>query len=444
MTYERNSQLRTSTNNIEFILICPAGRLNEKGRYTNVINMTNNKVSSQDDGTGASKAVSRIINSTLKNQTWLTIRKRDGDGYLHFFKIGNATYCNAHPVKSYMTGPIILGLITTMQNRTQESIDSYIKKCKDSVPEVLACLTNNLKYKYFHSGSRETSLLKIDVISDKEMAIQLYEGCWIPMKQTTFRTLYSSGNDRVNKFTFISPEELYFICTGEHLTDVQIKLMYAYLMQNTSEKLVTQRSLELLDELPKMFPTRVKKIVVENNPQSRDSTHVIMTVKGNAMDWAISGYITGNNQVGRQSVNSHVCISLKNYYLSTTDPITGVDKNIEIKGYSTIKEHLNINTDYVLLPLDDCQNLGSIRRLNSCYYCEESDEIFYLSGGICIDQQNTDVSIGDQFASRALAFLNDTASFDRVSTMRSYKRNKVVHRVDTNAMSKLQIYITPQ
>ena len=441
-SYERNCQLRTSSDTIRFMLRSPSGRFNDGRSLTHTIDLINRKVSAQDDGTGASKIVSRVINATLKHQGWLTIKKIEGHAHLHYFKIGNVTYCNAHPIKSYMTGPILLGLITNMHTKSQEDIDSYVEKCRDSVPEVLACLTNNLKYRYFHEGSRETSLLKIDVISDKEMAIQLYEGCWIPMKQTTFRSLYSAGNQRINKFTFISPEELYFICTGEHLTDVQIKLMYAYLMQNTSEKLVTERSLALLDELPEMFPTRVKKLVVENNRNSEKYTQVMMMVKGNALDWAIFGNITGNNQTGRQSVNSHMCISLKNYFLSITNP-DGTSTNEKIKGYSTIKEHVKADTSFILIPMDSTENLGSVRRLTSTYYCEESDEIFYLGGSICIDQQNTDVSIGDQFASRALAFLNDTASFDRVSTMRGYKKNKVVHRVDINAMSKLQGYTEP-
>jgi len=442
----RQCVLQTSTNRIVFHITCPQGRLNDSKRLVNVIDMNNRKVSNQDDGTGASKLISRVLNSTLKRQGWFTIKSTPfpTTNYLHFFKVGNDTYCNAYKIKSYMTGPIMLGLIATMKTKSQEEIDKYISKCMDSVPEVLACMTNNLKYKYYNRGERETSLLKIDIISSSEVAIQLYEGCWIPMKQTTFRTLYSAGGDRVNKYTFISPEELYFKCTGEHLTDVQIKLMYAYLLQNTSEKLVTQRSLELLNELPKMFPTRINKLIVKNNPQARDSTHVIMMVRGNLLDWSISGYITGNNQVGRQSVNSHMCVSLKNYELHIQDSDGNTMVTLDVEGYSTLKENLNEDTYFALEPKKGCIGIGTIKRLNSAYFCEKSDEIFYFTGSICIDQQNTDVSIGDQFTSRAMAFLNDTASFDRVSTMRSYKRTVLPDRVDINAMFELQPFTLPK
>lgn len=441
-TNSRQCTLHTSTNRINFYVTSQIGRFNDGKSLTNTISLDNTRVTQQDDGTGASKSVSRVINSTLKHQGWVTIRVTQfGGNYLHFFKVGNNTYCNAYQVKSYMTGPIMLGVISTMNVKTQEQIDNYIQKCMNSVPEVLACLTNNLKYNYYYKQSKETSLLMIDVISSSEIAIQLYEGCWIPMKQTTFRTLYSAGNGRINKFTFISPEELYFICTGEHLTDVQIKLMYAYLMQNTSETLVTKRSLQLLDDLPKMFPSKIHKSLIEQD--KRDSSLVIMIVKGNKFEWAISGHVTGVKQTGRQTVNSYFCVSLKNYVLTITDEDGHAINAIEIKGYSTLKEHIKEDTMFRFEPKESCYNLRTLKSTSSVYFCEESDEIFYFSGSICIDQRNTDVSIGDQFASRAMAFLNDTASFQRVSTMRSYQRIEVLNRVDVNALSKLQVYIRP-
>ena len=80
------------------------------------------------------------------------------------------------------------------------------------------------------------------------------------------------------------------------------------------------------------------------------------------------------------------------------------------------------------------------RNRNNLYYDEETGEAFLLTGSICIDQRNSDVSLGDQFASRAMAMLNDTASFERVSTMRTYKSRKIAKRVDLNALSKLQFH----
>lgn len=446
--HTRGCSVTTSTNRIEFYLTSPTGRFYSKG-YATIINLDQTKITSQDDGTNASKYMSRVINSTLKHGGWITIRVhaegshgslRGMGNYIHFFRIGNETYCNAFKIKGYTTGPIFLGLISTLGIKTQKEVDRYVEKCMNSVPEVLACLTNNLKYNFYHEGSHETSLLKIDTISDTEVAIQLYEGCWIPMKQTTFRTLYSAGSDRVNKFTSISPEELHFICTKEHLTDVQIKLMYAYLLQNTSSKLVTERSLELLNDLPKMFPNRIKKFLI---PKSGDEDIVIMVVSGNSLDWAITGLIRKGRNItsGRQNVSSYQCISLKNF------DIAWGNNRVEFDSFKTLKRCLRrAGEEGVNFITNDDETTGIStfnyreRNRNNLYYDEETGEAFLLTGSICIDQRNSDVSLGDQFASRAMAMLNDTASFERVSTMRTYKSRKIAKRVDLNALSKLQFH----
>ena len=443
--YTRGCSVTTSTNRIKFYLTSPTGRFYSKG-YATIINLDQTKITSQDDGTNASKYMSRVINSSLKHGGWITIRVhaegsplRGMGNYIHFFKIGNETYCNAFKIKGYTTGPIFLGLISTLGIKTQKEVDRYVEKCMNSVPEVLACLTNNLKFNFYHKGSHETSLLVIDTISDTEVAIQLYEGCWIPMKQTTFRTLYSAGTGRVNKYSSVSPEELHFICTKEHLTDVQIKLMYAYLLQNTSTKLVTERSLELLNDLPKMFPNRIKKFLI---PKSKNEDIVIMVVSGRSLDWVITGRITKGRNIttGRQNVSSYQCISLKNF------DIGWGDNRVEYDSFKTLEKCLvSAGEDGItFIPKNDMNGLGSLlyreRNRNTLYYDEETGEGFILTGSICIDQRNSDVSLGDQFASRAMAMLNDTASFERVSTMRSYKNRKIAERVDLNALSKLQFH----
>lgn len=443
--YTRQASIQTSTDTIRFNITSPSGRMYNK-TYTTVINLNQRKITSQSDGTAASKYLSKVINATLKRDNWLTIRIGLKDGmpignHIHYFRFDNNTYCNGFKIKSYMTGPIFLGLIGTLNKKSQEDVDKYVEKCMNSVPEVLACLTNSLKFNYWHKRNHETSLLKIDTISDTEVAIQLYEGCWIPMKQTTFRSLYSAGTGRTNKYSSISPEELYFICTKEHLTDVQIKLMYAYLIQNTSDKLVTERSLELLNELPEMFPNRIKKFII---PTSDTEDHVVMVVAGKSLDWAISGSITKDRRVsvGRQNVNSYNCVSLHNFVIEYMED--SVTKTRKIDGHKAVQEALDINPEGInFVPIHSTDKLQMIsfrpNNRNRLYFDEESGEGFMMMGSICIDQQESDVSLGDQFASRAMAMLNDTRSFDMVSTMRSFKNHKITERVDLNALSKLQI-----
>jgi len=461
----RNSGYRTATSNTTFTYTSPHARMREGRNTVYNISQPNNRAGTQDDGTMATKHVSKILNGTLKAYGWITFTKpvgtpsvpslkvdlEMGSSYLHFFRVGNKTYCNGFPIKSYMTGPIFLGCFSKLASWNQDKVDEFVYNSMESVPEVLASMTNNLKFNYILNNRWETSLLKVSLISRKEVAIQLYEGCWMPMKQTSFRSLFNAGAGRNNKYSTMSPEELYFNCTGEHLTDVQIKYMYAYLDQNTSTKLVTKRSLELLDGLPEMFPTRIKKFDFKKD-DSRYNT--VMVVKGNQLDWVVSGRVNYEKvSTGRQNVSSQVAVDIRNYRLQiTTNEALDADgwdsvNSYEIESWDNLMSNcVNMATDldsrYDLVPKDNYYGMTTInlrRNTGAMYYCKESGQAFLTLSGICIDQSNVDVSIGDQFASRVMAFLNDTASFDRVSTMRSYKKMKPEFRVDFDALSELHI-----
>ena len=48
----------------------------------------------------------------------------------------------------------------------------------------------------------------------------------------------------------------------------------------------------------------------------------------------------------------------------------------------------------------------------------------HWKGPICIDNMQSGSSIGDQFVARALAFLNDTMTVSRVSTIKRYLTNE--------------------
>ena len=458
----RNSGYRTATSNTTFTYTSPYARMRD-GRI-NVYNISQppSRAGTQDDGTMATKHVSKILNGTLKAYGWITFTKpvplqthtppslkidlEMGSSYLHFFRIGNKTFCNGFPIKSYMTGPIFLGCFSKLASWNQDRVDKFVYNSIDSVPEVLAAMTNNLKFNYLLNGTWETSLLKVSLISRKEVAIQLYEGCWMPMKQTAFRSLFNAGSGRNNKYSTMSPEELYFVCTGEHLTDVQIKYMYAYLDQNTSTKLVTKRSLELLDGLPEMFPSRVKKFDFKD-----ERYNTVLVVKGNQLDWVVSGSVNYERvRTGRQNVTSQAIIDIRNYEVQVTIPSDdgiGSINNYTVNSWHSLIGHIpnmknNEHWRYDLVPKQTFYGMSTInlRRMNgSIYYCKESGQAFVALSGICIDQTNVDVSIGDQFASRVMAFLNDTASFNRVSTMRSYAKIKPEFRVDFDALSELQI-----
>ena len=211
----RNSGYRTATSNTTFTYTSPYARMRDGRNTVYNISQPPNRAGTQDDGTMATKHVSKILNGTLKAYGWITFTKpielyniqpppslkvdlRMGSSYLHFFRHGNKTYCNGFPIKTYMTGPIFLGCFSKLAVWDQDKVDKFIYDSMDSVPEVLAAMTNNLKFNYMLNGRWETSLLKVSLISRKEVAVQLYEGCWMPMKQTAFRSLFNAGVGRNN------------------------------------------------------------------------------------------------------------------------------------------------------------------------------------------------------------------------------------------------------
>ena len=163
----RNSGYRTATSNTTFTYTSPQARMREGRNNVYAISQPPNRAGTQDDGTMATKHVSKILNGTLKAYGWITFTKGTqmssppslkidlnmGSSYLHFFRVGNKTFCNGFPIKSYMTGPIFLGCFSKLASWSQDKVDEFVYNSMDSVPEVLAAMTNNLKFRYIQKGS---------------------------------------------------------------------------------------------------------------------------------------------------------------------------------------------------------------------------------------------------------------------------------------------------
>ena len=69
------------------------------------------------------------------------------------------------------------------------------------------------------------------------------------------------------------------------------------------------------------------------------------------------------------------------------------------------------------------------------YQPREKGDEYVWRGPICIDNMTKDSSLGDQFAARTLALINDTMTMTIVSTIRSYiKEEPNKNRIDINEM----------
>jgi hypothetical protein len=207
-----------------------------------------------------------------------------------------------------------------------------------------------------------------------------------------------------NKFLGVSPEELYYLSRKEFLTPLAIKTVYAFLEQNRKSSLVDKRSMELFRNLTERFKGRIfeKEMLVE------EKVSQCMAVKGKQLDWIV---VDRGYKHGRQDVSTYMVMCSSNFTWEA-----------ESERYHPLQEITSGISSY---------------RINQIWRNESNDYEYILVGPICIDQAHSGVSIGDQFAARAMALLNDVHSFQHVSTIRNFTHMKVENRVDWNAVSKM-------
>jgi len=79
----------------------------------------------------------------------------------------------------------------------------------------------------------------------------------------------------------------------------------------------------------------------------------------------------------------------------------------------------------------------SFQNVSTYVFQPDEDEGIWI-GPICIDNMNNDSSVGDQFAARVLAFINDNITVKLVSTLKHrIKTEPNTYRIDTNEVSRM-------
>ena len=149
--------------------------------------------------------------------------------------------------------------------------------------------------------------------------------------------------------------------------------MREFLAQNRTEDLIENRAKELLRDITQQYPSRIKLIEDDNNEPE------VMYIAGNDYDWKLS------------------------------------------------------NSKYK----SDIQMVSTFVRQKRIAYDDEgniAEEEWFWSGPICIDNMARGSSLGDQFATRAFALLNDNMTVARVNTIKGYLKYKPNEneRVDIN------------
>ena len=321
-------------------------------------------------------------------------------------------YINGNQITKSLLNGILPSMLMRMPIlKNQEEMENYIDIAINTDPVIASAIVNKVEYNFFimdDDALRPVStLLNLEKTGKDTTAIELYEGVWIGLRDSQIKSFINSCKGNKNKFLGISPQELYYMSRGEVLSDSQLKVVHAFLEQNRKSSLVEKRSMELFEGLTERFKGKIYSIQTNFSPTENEVKQT-MAVRGKFLDWIVVD--AGNSNGGRQDVSTYAVVSLSNY----------------------VQED-----NYFVNRFPKETNLNNISINNSSVYTGDKGEEYYLMGPICIDQQHQNISLGDQFAARAMALLNDIHSCRQVSTLRGYEKFQPKLRVDWDALSLL-------
>lgn len=235
------------------------------------------------------------------------------------------------------------------------------------LPEnVQYCLENRAPFHFFVDFEKQEVRLNVVQIDDKMLAMEISDGVWgeiTPKQLDSYCNFYLHGKKR-GSWKYLSPKTLYTKLMGREPADSELKVMVAFLMQNRMKDIVDARALELVAD---MLVQHKGRLVAEYDDEDVLTT---LLVRGKHYDWKLT-----NNRYksGIQMVSTFVWQPRK-------ESIT--DEEGKVIGSQLVEPN--------------------------------------WKGPICIDNMAEGSPLGDQFATRALALLNDFHTIRIVNTIKSY------------------------
>lgn len=259
----------------------------------------------------------------------------------------------------------------------------YIMKLITLPENVAYVLENRTPYHYFDVENRKKieCRLNTQLISPTEAALEISDGIWANIDIDDLDIMvnhYYHGQSRSKRWRLVSPTKLWTMLMGEKPSDSQAKLMIEFLKQNRTQDIVESRAVELMNSLEVKYPNRIKILERTRN----DTDYKIMLVRGKLSDWIIINH--GHRHTDTQKV----------------------------KVYAFIHNSLH--------EMEQKVSEGSTRRTRSSGGISIPSLGGFLRGPICIDNMHRNSSLGDQYASRALALLNDNVTVTLVYTIDKY------------------------
>jgi len=232
-----------------------------------------------------------------------------------------------------------------------------------SMPEeVRYVIENRVPYHFYSDYIKHDVRLNVTQISDKECAIEVGDGIWgnITIKELKKFCNFYVNNKKKGGWAYTSPENLYTRLLGKKPTQSDLKVMIAFLKQNRTQDIVERRAEKLVAELLEQYPKQLRGM----NGIGGKVTEIF--VRGKGYDWKLSA---NGSSTGTQMVSTFVW--------------------------------------------QPPSSLG-------VHEIDVGDRECHWKGSICIDNLTDGSSLGDQFATRALAFINDQITIKMVGTISSY------------------------
>ena len=287
------------------------------------------------------------------------------EGYVILFnKVGTRYYINGMMGnKSVLIAALARTIYKSCFTDDGSELDKFLIKHIHLPENVHYALENRAPY-YFYLESEDGYItkriecrLKVNLISDTKVAIEISDGVWgeIGIKQlNVYMNSYLNKKKR-GSWSNLSPSALWERVMKRLPTEAEEQLMISFLHQNRTSKVVKERARDLMIHIQSRYPDRIK--INWGSPDKLldvSEKPTIMYVNGKLADWKLTD--RGLKSQGQQNVSTYVW------------------------------EH----------------NEGEQGKWN---------------GPICVDNLDNKSPTGDQFVTRALGLLNDDLLVKRVSTI---------------------------
>lgn len=331
--------------------------------------------------------IKKIVNdaNNAKQSILLTIGKPEFE--VVFRKNGNRYSLNGQQatldiLEKALARCVLRSCYLDDSEESYDQLEEYLYRCITLPENITYVIENKLPYIFYERN--ETNITKhecrmnVKQIADFEFAIEVSGGIWGTMGLKDLNTFVDTYlyNKRRGQWVQISPQELYFKTVGTRPSEAQVKVMKEFLKQNRKQDIVEKRAMELFDDMVRDYETIKTGMRLRPGTTTGDKIKV-MYVRGKVADWMI---VDNCSKSGTQDVGTYILTN-------------GMDNN----NGRTAGWNSNMATKEKTMRPD-----------------------VFWSGPICIDNMQSGASVGDQFASRAFACMNDEMTIGLVSTIRNY------------------------